>query len=567
MIGQQRLFSAEPDPAAGSLVAKPVSGPLIECRHGVVVSVSAAASETGCEILRRRGNAVDAAVATAFALAVSYPEAGNIGGGGFMLVYPAPGAGGEPVVIDYRETAPAAATSDMFITGHRSSHLLVGVPGTVRGLASAQKRFGRLSWKEVVLPAIKLATDGFEIDASLARSLNNVLRISAQFPELIRTFTKDRDSTGQSWHAGDRLVQKDLGRTLQLIADQGPDAFYRGSIADALVNEVRGGGGILTKADLAGYEAKVRPAIHGTYRGYDIYSTPPPSSGGIALVEMLNILENFDLRQQGRWDPRTLHLMVEAMRLAYADRACFLGDPDFVKTPEALTSKKYARQLADGIELTRATKSEDIAKEKNIALSGEHGQTTHFSVIDADGMAVSNTYTLEQMWGGRLVVKGKGFLLNNEMGDFNPRPGKSDRGGMIGTLPNQIEPGKRMLSSMTPTIVARNGRVALVTGSPGGRTIINTVACVTLNFLEFSMSPQQAINAPRMHQAWFPDKLLVEQALLHEHNAAVTALRQMGHVVDQNPSRLGDAHSIWVDLSGQYIGVADGRTSGMAVGF
>jgi gamma-glutamyltranspeptidase/glutathione hydrolase len=540
-----------------------ISAPLVTSKHGVVVSVSAPASTVGCDILKQGGNSVDAAVATAFALAVTYPEAGNIGGGGFMLVYP--GGGAEPLMIDYRETAPAAATREMFASGKPNSYTLVGTPGTVRGLELAHRKFGKLPWKNLVLPAAKLAEEGFAVDAHLAAALNRVLRSSSEFPELVRVFSKP--ATDATWRAGDRLVQKDLAATLRQIAERGSDAFYTGDIAKQFVDDVRAGGGIITLADLASYEAKLRPAIHGTFRGYDIYSSPPPSSGGIALVESLNILENFDLAPDKRSDARTLHLMIESMRRAYCDRARWLGDSDFTKIPGELTSKDYARRLARSIDLTKATPSEQLAKASDIALSDQGSQTTHFSIIDEHGMAVANTYTLEQSWGGKIMVKGAGFLLNNEMGDFNPKPGVTTRKGLIGTAANEVAPAKRMLSSMSPTIVARDGKVVLVTGSPGGRTIINTVLCVTLNFLQFQMPPRDAVDAPRFHEPWFPDEVSVERGLLTNHATVLDELRRMGHHISAPPTTQGDAHSIWVDKDGTYIGVADQRISGAAVGY
>jgi gamma-glutamyltranspeptidase/glutathione hydrolase len=547
---------------AAQCPAEDVAGPTVQCRHGVVVSVSKPASEVGRSILEAGGNAVDATVATAFALAVTWPAAGNIGGGGFMMIEP-PGA--EPVFVDYRETAPAAARADMYVTGKRESYTMVGTPGTVRGLALAHAKFGRMAWAKLLGPAIKFADEGFEIDAPLARSLNSGLRNSGEFPEFRRVLGR-ADST--AWHAGDRLVQKDLARTLQLIADHGPDAFYNGAVADQLVESVRRGGGIISKDDLTKYEAKLRTPIHGTFRGYDIYSAPPPSSGGVALVEMLNILENFDLRSYGRWDPRTLHLMIESMRRAYCDRARFLGDSDFISIPEELTSKQYAQQLAAGIDLDRATPSAVLAKTQGINLAEEGAQTTHFSVIDEQGVAVSNTFTLEQSFGGKIMVNGCGFLLNNEMGDFNPKPGVTDSKGTIGTPANQIAPGKRMLSSMTPTIVLKNGKVVLIEGSPGGRTIINTVFCVTLNVLEFGMPLREAVHAPRMHHAWFPDELTVEPDHLKNHPDALQKLRAMGHAVSERPERQGDANCIWVDSGkGEYLGVADRRIGGWAAGY
>jgi gamma-glutamyltranspeptidase/glutathione hydrolase len=502
---------------------------------------------------------VDAAVATAFALAVTYPAAGNIGGGGFMVVYP--GGGAEPVVIEYRETAPAAATKTMF-KGDDGLYgcKVVGVPGTVRGLALAHHRFGKLPWKDVVGPALRLAEEGFVLDDSLASSLNAVVHDSREFPELRRVLGKDGGAA--DWRAGDRFVQKDLAATLRLIAADGPDAFYKGPIADKIAAEMKAGGGLITKDDLEKYHANARAPVHGTYRGYDVFAPPPPSSGGTCLVEMLNILENFDLRQHGRWSPETLHLMTEAMRRAYCDRARYLGDTDFVKVPDFLTSKDYARKLAHGIEPKRATPSADLAPD--ITLSREGDSTTHFSVIDRDGMAVANTYTLERSYGSRVMVRGAGFLLNDEMMDFNWLPGVTTRDGRIGTDPNLVAPGKRMLSSQTPTVVAKNGKVVLITGSPGSRTIINTVLCMLVNVLDYDMDIRAAVDAPRLHHQWFPDVARFEGVT--EYPETVERLREMGHRIEG--ARQGDAHSIWVDLqTGTYHGAADRRISGKAVGY
>jgi gamma-glutamyltranspeptidase / glutathione hydrolase len=532
-------------------------GKTVEAKNGVVVSVSAPASDVGVAILKKGCNAVDAAVATAFALAVTYPAAGNIGGGGFMVVHPAKG---DPVVIEYRETAPGAATKDMYEkTTQRLGHKVSGVPGTVRGMAMAHQKFGKLPWKDVVMPAVVLADEGFILDGTLASSLNGFVGGSSEFPEVERVFGK-KDSG--AWRSGDRFVQKDLAKSLRLIAEQGPDAFYKGAIADLLAAEMQKGGGLITRADLAAYKANERQPIHGTFRGYDIYAPPPPCSGGICLVEMLNILENFDLKKQGRYSPETLHLIIEAQRRTYCDRARWLGDPAFTKIPEKLTTKAYAKELAQSINRDKATRSEDLARD--IPLAKEGDSTTHFSVIDKDGMAVSNTYTLEHSYGSRVVVRGAGFILNNEMVDFNWRPGITDSNGGIGTEPNTIAPGKRMLSSQTPTIVTKNGKVVLVTGSPGGRTIINTVLCVVLNVLEFDMDIRSAVDAPRMHMQWFPDETKFEGN--GDHREAVEKLRSMGHVI--YGGRQGDAHSIWVDpKTGIYHGAEDRRINGKAAGY
>ncbi len=530
----------------------------------MVVSVSEPASAAGLAMLKRGGNAVDAAAATALALAVTFPEAGNLGGGGFMMVMP---PGQTAVCVEYRETAPAAATPDMFELGEsRFGAKLAGTPGTVAGLALAHKQFGRLPWKDVVRPAIKLAQGGFVVDAALAKRLNPVLRDpqTQPFTEMLRVYAPPGN---EGWKAGDRFVQPELAKTLKRIAHHGPKAFYRGAIADQIVACMQADGGLITHADLAAYQANIRPAIHGVFRGYDIYGPPPPSSGGIALVETLNILEHFDLRKQGRWSPQTLHWMIEAMRRSFADRARYVGDTDFVQVPIGrLTSKQHAAQWAKSIKAQQATPSADVAPE--IPLADESHSTTHFSVIDEDGMAVSNTYTLEMSYGCRVVVPGAGFLLNNEMGDFNWKPGHTDRQGNVGTPPNVIAPGKRMVSSQTPTIVARDGQVVLITGSPGGRTIINTSLAMVLNTLEFEMSPQAAMAAPRLHHQWFPDVVRFEGVNIPEHQAALKQLATWGHTISDQARRQGDAHSIWVDHRKHfYQGVADPRISGSAQGF
>jgi gamma-glutamyltranspeptidase/glutathione hydrolase len=528
-----------------------------EYRQGVVVSVAAAGSDVGLAILKDGGNAVDAAVTTAFALAVAHPAAGNIGGGGFMVIHPPKG---EPVVIEYRETAPAAATKTMFSKDESLFSLrVVGVPGTVRGLALAHQRFGKLPWKMLVDPAVKLARDGVILDEHHADSLNGVLSVSRDQSELQRVFARP---DGKAWAAGDKLVQPDLAKTLELIADQGPDAFYVGRIADLLVAEMKAGQGLISKEDLAGYKAIERQSIHGTYRGYDVYAPSPPSSGGICLVEMLNILENYPLKDHGRFAPETMHVMIESMRRAYCDRARFLGDPAFTKIPAHLTTKEHARMLARGIDLTRATPSAELAKD--IPLAPEGDSTTHFSIIDKDGLAVANTYTLERSYGSHIVVKGAGFLLNNEMMDFNWQPGITTRQGTIGTDPNLIAPGKRMLSSQTPTILAKDGRVFLITGSPGSRTIINTVLNIVVNVVDYDMDVQAAVDAPRLHHPWFPDEVRFEERAAYPKSMA--ALRAMGHHIIG--TRQGDAHSIMVNpKTGSYIGAADKRLSGKVSGY
>ena len=538
----------------------PPPTPTASSTQGIVVSVSPDASAIGRDVLAKGGNAVDAAVATAFALAVTFPEAGNIGGGGFMLIH-FPDSSQPPAFIDYRERAPAAVNERAYYKkDDRTPHRLAGVPGTVRGLALAHQKYGKLKWRDLVQPAIELAREGFALDADKARSLNNVLRLYPQMTELQRVFTKP-DKT--PWQPGDRLTQPELAKTLQLIADHGEGAFYTGPIADQIVAEMQRGQGLITKQDLADYQPKPRTPLKGTYRGYDIHSAPPPSSGGTAVITMLNILEPFNLKQQDRYSPRTLHLITEAMRRAYTDRARHLADPDFATIPPTLTSKDHAKQLATSIDPNKATPSTSLAADLN--LRDEPENTTHFSVIDAAGMAVSNTYTLEESYGGKIVVQGAGFLLNNELGDFNPQPGVTTKTGQIGTAPNLPAPGKRPLSSMTPTIVTKEGKVVLITGSPGGRTIINTVLCILINRLEYDLPPRDCVDFPRHHHQWLPDRLQLEPAIARDHPRTLEPLKNMGHAIDPTPRRQGDAHSIFYDDATQsWIGVADPRRSGFA---
>ena len=519
---------------------------------GVVVSSSPVASDVGAAIMEQGGNAVDAAVATAFAMAVTYPTAGNIGGGGFMLVHPSDGS--PPVFIDYREKAPLSATPDMFAAGgSKKNHRYVGVPGTVRGMSLAHELFGDLPWKDVVEPAVRLARDGFVMSSRTAGFPRSVQ--GSQNEEYKRVYGKPG---GGQWQAGDKIVLSDLGETLQRIADQGSDGFYKGKTAELLAAEMKRGGGYITEEDLAKYRARVRVPIHFTYRGFDVYSAPPPSSGGITLAQMLQILENFDLKSMGRWSPETNHLIIEAMRRGYANRAKYLGDSDFVVIPDHLTTKAFAKELAATIDLEKATASDTLGPP--ISENRESPETTHFSTIDRNGMAVSNTYTLEQGYGSGVVVTGAGFLLNNEMGDFNPRPGVTDRRGTIGSPPNLIEPQKRMLSSMSPTIVAKDGKPYLVTGSPGGRTIINTVFCVVINVLEFGMDLRSALDAPRTDHEWFPERVRFGGARDPAHAALVEALTALGHQIQAGGQ--GDANSILATGS-TYQGAADSRSGGV----
>ena len=551
--------------ALAALVATPpvrtiAADDAVPSKNGLVVCTSAPACDAGASVLDKGGNAVDAAVATAFALAVTLPSAGNIGGGGFMVVRR---ADGEVTTFDYREKAPLKATRTMFMRDGtvvpaltNAGYLAPGVPGSVRGLALAHKRFGKLPWRDVVMPGVLLAEKGFVISAGLARGLNaQVSGAMAAFPASVAAYGKPG---GGTWSGGDRLVLADLGKSLRAIATEGPDAFYKGWIADRIAEDMAANGGLISKEDLAAYEARERAPVTGTFRGFDIVSMAPPSSGGVALIQMLNMIEQFDLKAKGPSSAATRHLEIEAMRRAYLDRARHLGDPDFVQVPLArLLSKDYAKTLAAGIDPAKASSSLELGKDIVTTPTQEPDETTHYSVLDKDGMAVSTTTTLEGSYGSRVVVKGTGFILNNEMGDFNKNPGVTLPDGSIGTPANLIDPGKRMLSSMTPTIVSRNGKVVLITGSPGGRTIINTVLHVVLGATEFGMNVRAAVDAPRMHHQWLPDQVTMERAgITPELRAQLTA---MGHTIRETTAQ-GDANSIGVDAAGLAWGAADKRS-------
>jgi gamma-glutamyltranspeptidase/glutathione hydrolase len=533
--------------AIASANAQQADSGVVSSRNGMVVSTSAPASDVGAAVLKKGGNAIDAAVATAFALAVTHPSAGNIGGGGFMVIRPASGA---PVTIDYRERAPGRSTQTMYLdsTGKivrqmtATGYLAPGVPGTVAGMYMAHKKYGMLSWKEVVLPAADLAEKGFVLSEGLARSLNRELSGQmAKYPASLAAYGKPGD--GQ-WTAGDTIRLKDLAGSLRYIAVTGPNAFYNGWIADSIESTMRANGGIMTKRDLAEYKAKMRSPVVGKYRGFEIISMPPPSSGGVAMMEMLNILENFDLPKWGPSSPQTLHYEIEAMRRVYLDRARYLGDPDFVKDMplDRLTSKSYAKTLASSIDPDHASSSAELGKDIITAVaSTEHDETTHFSVVDAKGNAVSNTFTLEGGFGSHVVVPGTGMILNNEMGDFNKKPGETNLTGDIGTPANVIAPGKRMLSSMDPTIITKDGRLFMVTGSPGGRTIINTVTEIVLNATTFGMDVRQAVDAPRFHHQWLPDEVTFERNAIPD--TTLQALTAMGYTVKFGGQQ-GDGNSI-----------------------
>lgn len=536
-------------------------GEPVRAKNGMVVCVSPIAADVGVEILKQGGTAVDAAIAVGLAQAVTWPSAGNIGGGGFMLVDP--GQGREPIIFEYRETAPVKATPDMFAEDANSLTLKAsGVPGTVRGFALAHSKYGKLPWKDLVMPAVRLAEEGFTVNQALARSLNGIVADKRTTnAEFIRVYGKNGNKADK-WQAGDTLKQPDLGKTLRAIAENGADAFYTGELAALLEAEMKRGDGLITADDLKKYQAKERQPVVGSYRGYEVLGVAPPSGGGIILLQMLNILEQFDLSAEPRESARTVHLMAEAMRRAYCDRARYLGDADFVEIPKHLTSKEHAKKLAADIDLTKATASEQLAPDIPLAEGG--GETTHYSVIDKDGMAVSNTYTLENSYGNRIVVPGAGYILNNEMTDFNHRPGWTDRTGRVGTKPNLIAPGKRMLSSQCPTILRQDGKPVLIVGSPGGRTIPNTVLSVIVHFVDYKMDVQSAVDGPRCHHQWFPDRLQHED--FPGFPELEKQLKSMGHDVVKR--RQGDAHSIAIDpKTGERIGAADKRIDGKAAGY
>lgn len=544
------------------------TAPLVKSNRAMVVSVNPEASDAGLHVLKAGGNAVDAAISVALALAVTFPEAGNIGGGGFMMVWPAKEA--RPVCVEYRETCPAVVGRDTFIKERRQEgHHTVGVPGTVRGLALTHEKFGKLPWSALFAPAIKLAQDGFAIDAALAAGLNKMMEQTRDFPEFRRVYSK---SDGSSWKQGDKLVQPDLAATLTIIATDGPNAFYEGRVARMLVDEMQAHGGFVTMQDLAQYRANLRQPVQTTYRGYDVFAPPPPSAGGTQLVECLNILEQYDLPSQGPRSAKSFHWIAEAMRRAGCDRVRYQGDPEFTQVPAKLTSKDHARSVAQTIAPDKATRSEDLAPD--LMLADEPPSTTHFSVVDADGMAVANTYTLQNSYGSRVVVKGGGFLLNNEMTDFNWRPGETTRSGRVGTEPNVMAPGKRMLSSQCPTFVAKDGKLVLVTGSPGGRTIPSTVLGVVVNVIDFGMSIRDSVDAPRWHHQWMPDRLQFEHLGDPEWSSVVDELRSYKHdfgteirKLGDGYRRQGDAHSILV-RDGLLQGAADWRrTTGKAAGW
>jgi gamma-glutamyltranspeptidase/glutathione hydrolase len=536
----------------------------VAARHGMVVSEQALATRAGLEILQAGGNAVDAAVAVGFALAVTLPNAGNLGGGGFMMVHEAHGGGDH--ALDFREKAPARATRDMYLDANgqvadgRSlhTHQAVGVPGTVAGLTHALARWGSLPLSRVMAPAIRLAQRGYPVSPTLADALANNARPMGQWPATRAIFWRD----GRPLQAGEWLIQRDLARSLHLIAQRGADAFYRGPIGDRIAAEMARHGGLITAQDLAGYRAVERPPILGDYRGYRIVTMPPPSSGGIHLVQILNMMEAWPVADWGAGGAQTLHHMAEAMKLAYADRAQYLGDTDFVTVPVAgLVSKAYARHLAADIEADRARPAAEIRFGQPQPY--ESDQTTHFSVADAAGNAVAVTYTLNTNFGSGIVAEGTGILLNNEMDDFSAKPGVANVYGLTGGEANAIQPGKRPLSSMTPTIVLRDGRPWLVTGSPGGARIITTVLETVVDAIDFGMNPAEAAAQPRFHHQWQPDELRVEKGFSPD---TLALLRGYGHRVAVKPA-MGRTQTILI-RDGMLYGASDPRNpDGAAQGY
>ena len=531
----------------------------------MVVSQEQTATLVGLSVLKKGGNAVDAAVAMGFTLAVTYPRAGNLGGGGFMLVHL--GETGQTVAIDYREKAPLKATRDMFLGKNgevdveraRYSIYSCGVPGTVAGLSLALEKYGTMSLKETLAPAIKLAEDGFVVSAELRKSLLEAKERMKKSSESMGVFFKNN---GEPPREGEILRQKNLAWSLKEISKKGSKAFYRGAIAKKITAYMKHKGGLLTKRDLASYEAVTREPVTGSYRGYQIYSMPPPSSGGVHLIEMLNILERYPLSQYGHNSARYVHVLSETMKLAYADRSKYLGDPDFSPVPaKQLISKQYAKRLADRINPEKATPSRYVKPGSLIHSQGT--ETTHFTVADRFGNVVSNTYTLNFAYGSGLAVAGTGILLNNEMDDFSAKPGTPNAYGLIGGEKNSIAPGKRMLSSMTPTIVLKDGNLFLATGSLGGSRIITSVLQVILNVIDHKMNIREAAAAPRIHHQWLPDTLYVEK---ETGKNLVAQLRKKGYEVKKT-GPIGSMQSI-IRVSGVFHGATDPRhPGGLAQGY
>ncbi len=540
----------------------------VRAENGMVVTSHYLASEVGNEILKQGGNAIDATVATAFALAVTLPSAGNIGGGGFIVYH---GDDGKQTTFNFREKAPLAATRDMFLgpdgkVKDNSNHeglLSVGVPGTVAGLYKAHQKMGKLPWATLLEPAIALAENGFPSTYYMNWFVQWVKNNKEEYPSTAKVFLKDGK---EIYKPGENWQQPELAETLKRIRSNGADGFYKGKTAKLIEDYMKENGGLITREDLAKYEAEELDPIKGTYRGHEIISMPPPSSGGVAVIEMLNILEGFNVKEMGHNSAMSLHVLTEAMRRAFSDRAQYIGDPNFnPRMPlKELTSKEYADRLRNTIELGTASVS-DSANFNAAHLPPESPETTHISVVDNEGNAVSMTYTLEASYGSRIVVEGAGFLLNNEMGDFNPIPGYTNSRGLIGTDPNLVAPEKRMLSSMTPTIVAKDGKPLIIIGSPGGRTIINTVLQVIVNVIDHDLDIAKAIESPRIHHQWLPDITSFESWGISPDTQDL--YEEMGHTV-RYVTMQGQAMGIYIDpTTGMILGSADSRSyDGGAVG-
>lgn len=527
---------------------------------GMVAAQNRLSAETGAQILAAGGNAVDAAIATGFSLAVTLPRAGNLGGGGFMLIHDA--ANDENIAIDYREMAPQKASRDMYLDENgdvdtnrsRSSHLAAGVPGTVAGFYAAHEKLGRLPWKTLLQPAIRQAREGIIVSYDLAEFLR------ARKSKLCRNVAACAyyyKQGGISYEAGELFVQSDLATTLESIAERGADAFYNGEIADLIAAEMQRGGGLVDTASLAAYKPVIRQATTGTYRGYGIVTMPPPSSGGVHVVQMLNILEHFPVADMGAGSADSIHLLAEVARLAFADRSKFLGDPDHYDVPvEWLTSKAYGKRLAATIDMQQARDSNDVLP--GVEPIYESEDTTHFSVMDSDGNVVSNTYTLNFSFGSGIAVPGAGFLLNNEMDDFSAKPGVMNAFGMLGGEANAVAAGKRPLSSMTPTIVFADGEPWFATGSPGGSRIITVVLQMIINVIDHGMNIAEAANAPRMHHQWYPDRLMLEPGFSPD---TIRILRQRGHDVQNSRTSSGSTQTV-AKRNGLFRGASDTRRPG-----
>ena len=544
----------------------------VTAENGMVVSTSSYASKVGVAILKKGGNAVDAAVAVGFALAVTYPSAGNLGGGGFMVIHL---ADGKNITIDYREKAPLSAHRDMYLNDagefvpelSQFGTTSAGVPGSVAGLIYALEKYGTLSLSDVIQPAIGLAKNGWRLEKRDSIYFNNTIPLFSRYPASMKVFTKN----GIPYSTGELFIQPDLAWTLEQIKENGRDGFYKGKVAELLVEQVYSLGGYITLEDLEKYQPVERQPILGSYRGYDVVSMPPPSSGGIALVEMLNILENYDFKNMARESSEYIHHIVEAMKYAYADRTYHLGDADFYPVPtDQLISKEYAKTIFDRIEKekNKAVPSSEI-KSLDVSPVYESTETTHYSVCDSYGNAVSTTTTINSSFGSGIVVEGAGFLLNNEMDDFSGKPGVMNQFGLLGTEANSIQPEKRMLSSMTPTIILKDDKPYIVIGSPGGSQIITTVLQVILNCIDFDMNIREAIEAPRIHHQWMPDSIFYEIGALEEQTR--NELIAMGYHfwdADVETRIIGIAEGIMITQHNKIIyGASDPRGGGLAVGY